>query len=185
MNVLIFGAQGSGKSTHAKYIAEKLKVPYLYTGDFFRGLEKEDSERGEKIRKLNEKGMLIPNEISIPAFEGYLREFSLSEGAVLDGYPRNLVQAESLPIKIDLIIHVTLSEKLAIERLLKRKRHDDTPSAIKQRIALYEEVTRPLVDYFRSKGVRIIEIDNFPPIEAVRKKIDGLLEKQRGNKNNA
>ena len=51
MNILVFGSQGSGKSTHAEYLAEKLKVPYIYTGDLFRELEKENSARGERIRE--------------------------------------------------------------------------------------------------------------------------------------
>ncbi len=181
MNILVFGAQGTGKSTHAKYIAEKIKVPYIYTGDLFRKLGKEDSEVGKKIRKLNGKGLLIPDELSIAAFIDYLGKWDLSKGAVLDGYPRNLTQAEALPIKIDLVIYVTLPEKLAIERLLERKRFDDTPDAIKQRVSLYEEVTQPLLEYFRNKGVGIFEVDNTLPISRVRKKIDDLLEEQRGN----
>ncbi len=181
MNILVFGAQGTGKSTYAEYIAEKIKVPYIYTGDLFRKLGKEDSEVGEKIRKLNGKGRLIPDEISIAVFIDYLGKLDLSKGAVFDGYPRNLAQAESLPIAIDLVIYVTLPEKLAIERLLKRKRFDDTPDVIKRRILLYEEVTLPLLEYFRNKGVEIFEVDNTPPISRVRKKIDDLLEEQRGN----
>jgi adenylate kinase len=185
MNVLVFGAQGSGKSTHAKYVAEKLKVPYIYTGDLFRELGKEDSQRGGQIKEWHDKGILTPNEVSIPSFNEYLTKFDVSKGVVLDGYPRNIGQAQSLPFKINLIVHVTLPEDVAIQRLIVRGRYDDTPETIKKRIELFRKETAPLYDYFKSKGVEVVEVDNSPPIEIVRKKIDDLLEKQRGNKNNA
>ena len=72
MNILVFGVKGSGKSTHAKYIAEKLNLPYIYTGDMFRELEKEDSVHGRKINKLMKKVILIQDDITITAFTEYL-----------------------------------------------------------------------------------------------------------------
>lgn len=177
MNILVFGAQGSGKSTHAKYIAQKLGVTYVYTGDLFRELEEENSSRGDKIRQLMKKGIIIPNEISVPAINEYLKKFDLSQGVVLDGYPRNLGQAEDLPIKIDTIFYVTLPENIAIERLLLRKRYDDTAETIKTRLDLYKKETLPVLQFFKEKNVRIFEIDNTPPVEEVRKRIDDLLEK--------
>jgi adenylate kinase len=177
MNILVFGAQGSGKSTHAEYIADKLGVPYVYTGDLFRELEKEKSDRGKKIRKLLEEGRLIPDEIAVPAFEEYLKKVDVSKGVVLDGFPRTVPQAESLSIPIDLIIYIELPLDVAVERLLKRGRFDDTPELIKTRIKLFKEKTQPILDYFKQKGVRIVEIDNSPTVEEVRKAIDDLLEK--------
>src|SRR4030067_2839391 len=104
MNILVFGGQGSGKSTHAKYIADKLEIPYIYTGDLFRELKGEESEKGKKIRDLMKKGILIPNELAIAAFAEYIKKFDLSKGVVLDGFPRNLEQAKALQLKINLII---------------------------------------------------------------------------------
>ena len=176
MNILVFGAQGSGKSTHAKYIADKLKAPYIYTGDLFRELEKERSQRGRLIKRLMRAGEIIPNEISIPALEEYLKDFDLSKGIVLDGYPRNTGQAESLPIKIDLIVYIKLSEEIAIERLSTRGRYDDTPQAIKMRLEMYKKETQPVLNYFKDKGVKIISIDNTPPVDIVRENIDDLLK---------
>ena len=179
MNILVYGTQGSGKSTHAKYIADKLGVPYVYTGDLFREVEKETSDRGEKIRELMAQGILIPNELSIPAFGEYLDKFDLSKGVVLDGYPRNLDQAESLPFKIDLIINISLPEGVAIERLLARGRYDDTPQAIKKRMQLFKKDTQPLYSYYRSKGAKVVEVDNSPSVEEVQGVIDGLLENKK------
>jgi adenylate kinase len=181
MNVLVFGAQGSGKSTHAKYISEQQKTPYIYTGDLFRMLEKENSPRGKQIKNLMSKGILIPNELSIPAFDEYIKKFNISKGLVLDGYPRSVDQAKSLPFDINLVVHVTLPENVAIERLIARGRYDDTPDAIRKRLELFKKDTEPLYSYFKGKGVKIVEIDNSPSEEIVQEKIDELFEKQRGN----
>ena len=185
MNILVFGGQGSGKSTHAKYIAEKLGIPYVYTGDLFRELEGEESEKGKKIRDLVKKGILIPNELAVPAFAEYIKKFDLSKGVVLDGFPRDLEQAKALQLKINLIIYITLPENTAIQRLMERKRYDDTPRAIKKRLDLYKEETRPLLSYFKKKGVETVKIDNTPSVEEVRAEVDDFLEKQSRNKNNA
>ena len=104
MNILVFGVQGSGKSTHAEYIATKLGVPYIYTGDLFRNLEKDSSKQGKQIKRFMGRGVLIPDQITIPIFEEYLKEFDTSRGLVLDGFPRTKGQAEKLKIKLDLII---------------------------------------------------------------------------------
>ncbi len=176
MNILVFGAQGSGKSTHAKYISDKLEIPYIYTGDLFRELEKEDSTRGRKIQDLIKKGILVPNEIAIPAFKEYLEKFNIAKGVVLDGYPRNINQAQSLSIKIDLIIRINLLEDIAVERLKERGRYDDNLASIQKRLEMFYEQTEPIYDYFKKKEVKIVEIDNSPPLEQVRLRVDDLFK---------
>lgn len=178
MNILVFGVAGSGKSTYAKYIANKLNVLYIYTGDLFRSLKEEKSTRGEKIRDLMRKGILIPDDIALPAFKQYLAKFDLSRGLVLDGFPRTLSQAGSLGVNLDLIIHMTLPPQLIIDRLVARGRYDDKPDSIKKRVLIYEEKTKSILNYYEEKGVKIVTLDNSPPIDQVRKSIDGLLENQ-------
>lgn len=185
MNILVFGAQGSGKSTHAKYIAEKLGLAYVYTGDLFRKLAQENSPFGRQIKERVAKGLMIPNPIAIKAFKRYLSSLDLSKGVVLDGYPRNFAQALSLPIQVDLLVYITLPEKIAIERLLKRKRPDDTPQSIRTRLDHYKKETAHLLTHFRAKGAAVVEVDNTPPIETVQKKIDDLLKNQRRDKDYA
>jgi adenylate kinase len=185
MNILVFGAQGSGKSTHAKYIADKLGLPYVYTGDLFRKLAKADSPFGQQIRERLDRGLMQPNPIATKAFRQYLGSLDLSKGVVLDGYPRNFAQALSLPVGIDLVIYIILPEKIAIERLLKRGRQDDTPGSIRRRLDHYKKETAPLLTHFRIKGAAVVEVDNTPPIGVVQKKIDGLLKNQRRNQENS
>jgi adenylate kinase len=176
MNILVFGIQGSGKSTYGPYIAEKLNVPYIYTGDLFRQVAKQNSPSGREVRQLLEEGKLIPDSLAIGVIEDYINEHDISKGVVLDGYPRNLHQAENLKIEIDLVLHFTIDEGLAIERLLARKRGDDSPDVIAQRMALYRELTSPILGFFKEKGTRLVEIDNTPPVEEVKKVLNDLLE---------
>lgn len=185
MNILVFGAQGSGKSTYAEYMAGKLGVPFIYSGDLFRDLEKEGPTRGKKIRELMKKGVLIPNDLAIPAFEEYLKKFDLSKGVVLDGFPRNLGQAQALRMKINLIIYITLPEDIAIQRLLERKRYDDTPRAIKKRLDMYKEETEPVLTYYRKRGIEVVEIDNTPSVDEVQRSIDDFFKERSRNKTNA
>jgi adenylate kinase len=184
MNILVFGAQGSGKSTYARYIAEKLGLPYVCTGDLFRKLAGGDSPFGQEIKERLDRGLMVPNPIVIKALKKYLSSLDLSKGIVLDGYPRNFAQARALTLKIDLLIYINLPEELAIKRLLKRGRHDDTPESIKTRLDHYKKETEPLLVFFKEKGTRVAEVDNSPPIKVVEKKIDDLLEKIGRDKNN-
>lgn len=178
MNVLVFGAQGSGKSTHGKYIAEKLGTPYINTGDLFRNLEAEKSARGEKIRKLMREGILIPDDLAIPVVEEHIGKFDTTNGFVLDGFPRTVDQAKSFKFEINLVVDVTTSLQEAIRRLKLRGRYDDTPLGIKQRLELFHKNTEPVLKYFEEKKVKILRLDNTPAVELVRRKIDGAFEKQ-------
>jgi len=176
MNIIVFGAQGTGKSTYAKYVAEKLDVPYIYSGDIFRQMSHQDLPLSKKINKFVTKGLLVPDDIVISAVKGELNKIDLSRGVVFDGFPRNLKQAQSLPVEVNLIIHVTLSEKIILERLLKRGRSDDTMETIRKRLEIYDKETAPLLKFYGEKGVKMIEIDNTPPVEIVKKQIDDLLK---------
>jgi len=176
MNVLIFGAQGSGKSTHAQYIAAKLGIKYIPTGILLREIEQENSALGKYVKETLAKGELVKDEIM---WEVIGKQIKGSSGFILDGYPRNFNQVNDLEkesIRIDLIILTTLDEKVAIRRLLARIRSDDTKEAIKKRLEIYAESTTPIIDYYRNLGVKYLEIDNRPPIGQVQREIDGLLK---------
>lgn len=176
MRVLLFGIQGSGKSTIGKYIAEKFDVPFISTGDIFRKLREEDSETGRLAKSLIDQGNFVPDELTMKIINQRLNESDAKSGFVLDGAPRNLTQEKMFRQKVDLVVMVSLDEKVAIERLLNRGRHDDSEEAIKNRLNWHKENTVPLIEHFRSKGVKTIEIDNTPSEEEVRKNLDELLK---------
>ncbi len=176
MRVLLFGIQGSGKSTIGKYIAEKTDVPFISIGDIFRRLSQEDSETGKLVKSLIEHGKFVPDELTMKLVNERLNENDTKNGFVLDGAPRNLVQEKLFRHDLDLVVMVNLNEKVAIERLMSRGRHDDLEHAIKNRLDWHKENTVPLIDYFKSKGVKIVDVDNTPAEEDVRKSLDELLK---------
>jgi len=176
MNIFLFGAQGSGKSTVGKYIAEKLSVPFVATGDIFRRLEQEDSELGREVKSLIDQGNLVPDDITMEIVNSRLGQKDTQNGFILDGVPRNLNQEKLIEKKPNLLILVNLQEKEALKRLRERARHDDTDEAIRRRLAWYKEMTAPVLDFYKREGVKLVEIDNTPPEAQVQKVLDGLFE---------
>jgi len=132
MNILIFGVQGSGKSTVGRYIAKKLNIPFIATGDIFRKLREEQFTLGGLVRDKIDKGFLVLDEPTMGIVNQRLNEKDTESGFVLDGAPRNLKQVEMLNKNVDLLVLVNLDKKEAISRLLNRARHDDTREAIEK-----------------------------------------------------
>lgn len=181
MNILIFGVQGSGKSTVGKYIAEKLNIPFIATGDIFRKLREEDSDLGRLVKSKYDKGLLTPDEPTMGIVNERLEEKDVQSGFLLDGAPRNLHQVEMFKKVPDLLLLVELVEKEAVARLFNRGRLDDTKEKIATRISWYKDQTEPVISFYKDKGIKVIKIDNSPSEEVVRKKLDVLLEEFKRN----
>ena len=181
MNILIFGVQGSGKSTVGKYIAEKLDIPFISTGDIFRELREEKSKLGNLVKKTIDQGILVPDEPTMRIVNERLEEKDAQSGFLLDGVPRNLNQVEMFKKVPDLILLVELVEKEAVARLFNRGRLDDTKEKIATRISWYKDQTEPVISFYKDKRIKVIKIDNSPSEEVVRKKLDVLLEEFKRN----
>lgn len=176
MKVLLFGIQGSGKSTIGRYLASKYGVPFIAIGDILRKLREEDSETGRLIKNTIDQGHFIPDELAMKVINERLEEEDAKDGFILDGAPRNLTQEKLFKQELDLAIIVNLDEEEAFRRLLGRGRHDDSHETIKKRMDWHKENTQPLIEFYRSKGVKIIEVDNTPNEEEVRRNLDELLK---------
>lgn len=176
MNIIVLGPQGSGKSTHAEKLAQKLDLPLLDMGSFLRAKAELDSIAAEKIREIIEKGQLLDDETLISLLKEELADKKYSNGVVMDGAPRTLAQARLLEniVKIDKVFYLTLPDSISVKRLLDRGRQDDTPELIKKRLELYHESTHPALDYFKNKGI-LEEIDASASIEQVYADIEEKL----------
>ena len=181
MNILIFGVQGSGKSTVGKYVAKKLNIPFIAVGDIFRRLREEKSELGNLVKKMIDQGMLVPDKPTMRIVNKRLEENDVQGGFLLDGAPRNLHQVEMFEKSLDLLVLVELIEKEAVARLFNRGRIDDTKEKIATRISWYRDQTEPVISFYRDKDVKIVKVDNSPSEETVRKKLDVLLEEFKRN----
>lgn len=127
MNIVMLGKPGSGKGTAAKLLSKKLNLCHISSGDLFRDYIKEAGDIGKEIQSYIEKGVLVPDELTIKFVEQRLREDDCKTGVILDGYPRTIPQAEALDKfleekgqKIDIAINLDLSDEDIIERTAKR-----------------------------------------------------------------
>ena len=121
-NYILIGPQGSGKGTQAKRIAEKYKIPHISTGDIFREMKYEQTALGKKVREIMDKGNLIPDEITNQIVAQRVVKSDCENGFVLDGYPRNIVQAEFLEQKkpVSKCIYIGINDSEAIKRISAR-----------------------------------------------------------------
>jgi len=123
VNLIIFGAPGSGKGTYASRLKEKLDVVVIATGDIFREMIKEDTPLGRKVKAYVEKGLLVPDDITYEVLKENLAKIPKGKGFILDGYPRTIEQAKVLDeiARVDAIIHLVVPDWIIIERLSSRR----------------------------------------------------------------
>ena len=163
MNLLVLGPQGAGKGTQAKRIGAEYDLPHISTGDMFRAAIAERSELGKQVEPILAAGDLVPDELTVALIRERLQADDAAGGFILDGFPRNLAQAEALDEMLvgigrglDGILFFDLPDDVATERMLKRaveeNRADDTPEVIARRLAIYHSETEPIVEHYRVTG---------------------------------
>lgn len=189
MNIILYGIQGSGKSTQGKLLSRHLKLPYLSTGHIFREIAKESTRQGRYIKETLAAGLLIPDEIAIPIVEDYLKRSEYKKGWILDGFPRTIKQVREFKQVVDVAFYLTVSDKEALWRLSFRVdekgniREDETLLAIRKRIALFHKETEPVIDFYRKRDI-LVEVNGERKVEEI---LEDLLSKvrwyQRGNGN--
>ena len=185
MNVLVLGPQGSGKGTQAKRVASEHGLPHVSTGEMFRALD-DAKPLGREVNEIMERGDLVPDEITIRMIRERLAEDDARGGFILDGFPRNLAQAEALDEMLDEIGHTLdvifffdLDDETAKERALGRAheegRIDDTPESIARRLSVYHEQTGPVVEYYRTTG-RLVPLHASRSVAEVAAEIESTLD---------
>lgn len=120
MKLLILGKQGCGKGTQGKMIAERYRIPNIVTGDILRRISQEKTKTGEELKKLLAEGKLAPNELTNKLV---LNEIKSKKDFILDGFPRSAEQVGPLEknVKVDLVILLEISDKVAIKRISARR----------------------------------------------------------------
>lgn len=174
MKILLIGSQGSGKSTQASILATQLNLSKIAVGDIYRQLAKEDTDLGRGIKEILDKGQLVDDATTARIVEERLNREDCKNGFVLDGYPRTLEQARLFDPGFDKVFYLKLKQAIAIERLLKRGRADDTKELIEKRLELYYQQTQPLLDYYKDEGI-LVEIDALGDIKSIQNEIKKFL----------
>lgn len=177
MIILLFGPQGSGKSTQAKHLAEAEGLLYVSTGSILRELYEAKAPEGIEAASYWLEGNLIPDGMMNKILESYLSSRKPYAGLVFDGYPRTYAQAKALNEQlhlnngINLVIELRVSDEELYRRLATRasteKRADETPDAIKRRLELYKDRTNPLLYYYQEQKIPVVKIDGEQPVEAI------------------
>ena len=177
--LLFIGPPGAGKGTQASLLCTKHCLDHLSTGDLLRDEVASGSELGLKASQVMNKGELVSDELVLSIVEGRL--VNISKGWLLDGFPRNVNQANSLKKLLDKIeqpleavISIKIADDYLIERLLQRGREDDNEEVIVNRLKIYREKTAPLVDLYRKEGI-LMEIDGNADIDVVFSCIEKAL----------
>lgn len=173
--IMVVGPQGSGKTTQAKILAEKLRYKYLGTGEMFREIIQKKEAGFERLTELFEKGQLVDDATTCELVKNILSKLEFSNGVVMDGYPRTIAQKNIYDPNFDIILYIKVSDEIAIQRLQSRGRADDTPEAIKKRLEIYHHETGPLLDIFLNEG-KLWVVDGEQQIEDVTKQIFKRLD---------
>jgi adenylate kinase len=187
MNLLVLGPQGAGKGTQAKRIASDYGIPHISTGDMFRAERAAGTEFGRRVGEIMERGELVPDDLTIATIESRLQQDDARDGFVLDGFPRNLAQAEALDAMLgaigrglDAILYFDLPDEVGFERMLKRARDenraDDTPDVIRRRLQIYHDETEPVVEHYRTTG-KLVPLHADRSIEEVYREVQQALER--------
>lgn len=163
MRLVLLGAPGSGKGTQATRLREHLQVPHISTGELLRAAVAAGSALGLQAKAVMEAGNLVSDDIVLGMLEERLLKPDTGNGFILDGYPRNLVQAHALDALLarigqpaDVAVQLDVATDLLVDRLSGRAklegRADDSPDAVRKRLAVYSEQTAPVVDFYRNQG---------------------------------
>lgn len=161
MNIVLTGAPGAGKDTLAKKLETQYNFRVLTTGDLYRKEAELGTEFGLKAKEYWIVGNLCPDEMTNNLMRETVSKLNGREHIVFNGYPRTVAQAEYLDniIRIDLNIHLEVSEETALERLLKRGRIDDKRETIKKRFEEFNLKALPLIEYYGDRWCRIVSND--------------------------
>lgn len=187
INIIIFGAPGSGKGTQGVKIAEKYGLEHVSTGDMLRNEVKSNSEVGKKLDSFMSKGQLIPDALMIEMLENMISNKTDAKGFIFDGFPRTLAQGKALDEmlqkhgeKVSVVLSLEVEEEELVNRILKRGeisgRADDNKETVAARLKVYHENTEPLKTFYADQ-FKLVRIHGEGDIEDIFSSIVDVIDR--------
>jgi len=187
LNIVIFGAPGSGKGTQSQLMIEKYGLDYISTGNVLREAIKAGSELGKQAKEYMDQGKLVPDELIIRLIADFLDSKPDSKGVIFDGFPRTIPQALALKellnnrgTDVSIMLDLQVEDEELVNRLLERGkisgRSDDNLDTIKSRLDVYHTQTAPLATHYIGEDKRVA-IKGIGTVEAIFKRIDNAISK--------
>jgi len=192
VNIVLFGPPGAGKGTQARILTETRGWPQLSTGDMLRAAVQAQTPLGKQVEAILTKGELVTDAIVIGIVAERIDQPDCRGGAVFDGFPRTIAQAEALDEmlaerrkKIDMVLELKVDDAVLVQRAEQRvketlakggtARSDDTPETLKHRLEVYYKNTAPLLEFYARQG-KVTTVDGMATIEAVTKAIAAAID---------
>lgn len=179
--VIFLGPPGAGKGTQAQLLCKNCEVPHISTGDILRAAVNAKTELGQKAESYMSAGELVPDELILGLIRERLGQEDAQKGWLLDGFPRNVEQAEFLNKLLDeigqtceVVINLEVPDDELVTRLLARGRKDDQEDVIRNRLEVYHQQTKPLIDLYTQKE-QLVTVNGNQPMETVSGKLSEIV----------
>jgi adenylate kinase len=181
MRTVFIGPPGSGKGTQAKLLQERLGFTCIGTGDILRDNVAQGTPLGQRAAPFIQQGRLVPDELVNGMVAERLQQLERPAHFILDGYPRTASQASTLDaslqdlgLGLNAVILFTIDDEIVVQRMLSRKREDDTEETVRVRIRLYHETSRDLIAHYKHKGL-LREVNADERVERLYVRVAGIL----------
>lgn len=186
MRLVLLGAPGSGKGTQAKLLVDKYGIPQISTGDLLRAAVAAKTELGLQVKAVMDSGDLVSDDLVLGLLKERLAQADTKDGFILDGFPRNLAQAEALTPLLDelgqpadLALLINVDEDEILQRILARAkvegRSDDNEDVVRKRMGIYREQTKPVAAFYAARG-ELKSVDGIGSIESIFQRVTDQIE---------
>lgn len=187
MRLVLLGPPGSGKGTQAARLKDELQIPHISTGDLLRAEVAAGSELGLQAKEVMARGELVSDEILLGMIRSRLSREDVANGFILDGYPRNVAQANALDAllasinqPLQAVVQLDVANELLVERIAGRAkaegREDDNPESVRKRLQVYSDSTAPVIGFYESRGA-LAKVDGVGTMDEVFARILAALGK--------
>lgn len=180
--MILLGPPGAGKGTQSVLLSEFCQVPHVSTGDILRQAVAEGTPLGKKAEHYMNAGDLVPDHLIIDLIRERLSHDDAQNGWILDGFPRNVPQAEFLDQLLaeifqpcDFVLNLEVPDEAILTRLLKRGRRDDTENVIQNRLQVYRNLTEPVIEFYRLRQ-RLVSVDGNRPMNMVAQSLKTIVK---------